>query len=78
MSFLSPKPPPPPAPPPPVTAVKPGNDPAVAEAAARKQSEAQAAERLQRGKASTLLSGGEGGTGDPTAAPTAKRTLLGG
>lgn len=77
MSFMSPKPPPPVAPPPPVTVQKPGADPQVAADAAKKMADSQQAERAQRGKASTLLTG-SGGTGDPTAAPTAKRTLLGG
>ena len=61
--------PPPPAPPPPPPVPQPG-DPAVEEARKR----ALAAARNAKGRAATILTGGQGLTGD---APVSKKTLLG-
>jgi hypothetical protein len=63
---------PPPAPPPPSPN---SQDPAVAAATARKMDAAAAEERKARGRASTLMTGGEGVTDAP--APVSKRMLLG-
>lgn len=67
MSFFAPSPPsPPPPPPPPPTR----EDPAVEEARRR----ILAATRRAKGRASTILTGGQGDTAD---APVERKTLLG-
>lgn len=68
MGFFSPSPPSPPPPPPPPPTI---TDPSVEEAR-RKAIEDSA--RKARGRASTILTGGQG---DLSEAPVAKKTLLG-
>lgn len=74
MGFMSPAPPPAPPPPPPPSPAPAVAGDANAAATNKALNEAQDAERRQRGRAATLLTGGQG---DTSQASVSKRVLLG-